>query len=215
VESVTGLAPALTYWRTRHQTAPAGWAARYWDDLGARHRPVIQQAIEQLAPTSVLEVGCNAGPNLRRLAQVHRTMRFVGIDCNTEALTLARDRAQAEGWGERVEWIEGDWTARLASWSARSIDVVLHAYVLAYLPPERLLAALAALGRVARRGVVGCEPDGPGPSRWVGEGPEWQHDYHPACRQTWPMAPRQVWPLIPPVDRATAVWAVTLAEESC
>ncbi len=131
------------------------------------------------APTSVLDVGCNAGPTLRRFAAEFPGCRLAGFDINAEAIAGARQHL-AE-LGAAAELSVGSFYEVLPAMPSGSADVVVSSFALAYVPPAHLPGVLADIVRIASRGVVLAEPHAfePGRSAGVLTVPwhDWRHDY--------------------------------------
>ena len=116
------------------------------------HRDLIVSAAESLKPfNSILEVGCNAGPNLARLSQFFGT-RLVGIDINQDTIDKARETLPG------VELRTGNFIHGLpfGKWE---FDVVLSDAVLLYVSDAQIEKVLDDFDRVAQRGIVLCEWD--------------------------------------------------------
>lgn len=81
-------------------------AFRYVDDL------ILRQLDTLTLPQSphVLDLGCGVGGSLAYLAQ-QRPIRGTGVTLSPVQAVLARDRVAALGLGDRVEIVEGDFTA--------------------------------------------------------------------------------------------------------
>jgi SAM-dependent methyltransferase len=167
-----------TWWRKR---SGDGWTATYWNDDRSPRRDHIIDALRSSfgEPTSVLDVGCNAGPNLRRIAAEFPDCRLSGFDINQEAIDTATRRFSEAGIP--VELSVGSFYDVLPRIATDSIDVVLSSYALAYVPPANLAEVLGALVRIARRGLVLAEPMAFGGARSVGvlnvPWHDWRHDY--------------------------------------
>jgi SAM-dependent methyltransferase len=187
-------ATATRYWATRHETAEPGWAERYWESAWAPHRDALVKAVAELWPFgSLLEVGCNAGPNLVRFAARWPDVTYHGLDANAQALSMARAH------GVPAVLREGTVPADLDTLPI--VDVVVTCYALAYVAPEDLARVLYGLSVHARRGLVLAEPMLTGLSAMVGPGPEWAHDYATEItRQGWALT-RMVRRPVPRADR--------------
>jgi S-adenosylmethionine-diacylgycerolhomoserine-N-methlytransferase len=89
--------------------------------------------------SSVLEIGCGTGRNLRRMAQAHPALRLTGSDISAEMLKSARAklaRAQLDG---RVSLRQGD----AAMTSAGKAPRILMSYCLSMVPDWRRALTLA------------------------------------------------------------------------
>ncbi len=52
----------------------------------------------------VLDIGCGLGASTRILAAAYPASSFVGVDSHEESITLARERAAADGLADRIEF---------------------------------------------------------------------------------------------------------------
>src|SRR3954467_5961965 len=75
------------------------WVRGYWDDYRSPRRDMIVSALraEFGEPTGVLDVGCNAAPNLRRIHEEFPGCTLAGFDVNEEAIAFARSRFDEMG----------------------------------------------------------------------------------------------------------------------
>lgn len=165
-------------WRKRGGEA---WVETYWSDDRSPRRNCIIEALRDSfgAPASVLDVGCNAAPNLRRVAAEFSGCRLVGFDINQEAIDgAARRFAELH---IKAELSVGSYYDVLPSIETASIDVVLSSYALAYVPTANLQQVLADIVRIARTGLVLAEPLAFGGTRPAGvltvPWYDWRHDY--------------------------------------
>jgi SAM-dependent methyltransferase len=171
-------------WRKRGGEA---WVEAYWSDVGSPRRDCIIKALRQSfgTPASVLDVGCNAGPNLRRIAMEFPHCRLVGFDINREAIEGASKRFAELGID--AELSVGSYYDVLPRIATDSIDVVLSSYALAYVPATNLPGVLADIVRIARMGVILAEPQAFAGTRPAGvltvPWYDWRHDYAAALKQ--------------------------------
>lgn len=147
----------------------------YWDSYDRAYRHQIARAIERLSPRlySVLEVGCNAGPNLRLWRSLWPGVRLMGCDISPEAIAFARQQFVEDPL--TVVW-ESDFL-NAALWIP-SADVVVSCYSVAYASDAQLERTLARLYERCRLALVLAEPTVTGPSvglPTVGQA----HDYVP------------------------------------
>jgi hypothetical protein len=165
-------------WRKR---GGEDWIETYWSDVYSPRRDCIIDALRTSfgAPASVLDVGCNAAPNLRRISAEFPGCRLVGFDINQEAIDGATRRFAA--LGIHAELSVGSYYDVLPAVPTSSIDVVVTSYALAYVPTANLPAVLADIVRIARRGLVLAEPMAFGGRRSPGvltvPWYDWRHDY--------------------------------------
>lgn len=99
--------------------------------------------------SSVLEVGCNRGHNLKALSMIlPKTSAIVGVDPNDLALKTA-----AEVGGVSVGKASGD----DLPFEDGVFDIVFTAGVLIHIPPSELEAVLHEILRVSRRYILAIE----------------------------------------------------------
>lgn len=153
-------------------------AEHYWDSAMLPHRAWAIAALQQLSPvTSVLDLGCQCGPNLRLIREWFPETRLVGVDCNPHALAYGRE------WLPDAHFVDGAIPQVLTRWVEGTFDVVLSTYCLAYQSPDTILEAVRECLRLASTAVVLIEPmPNPEPDQLVvdGEGGryvEWRHPY--------------------------------------
>lgn len=108
------------------------------EHCGAYHHNLCQR----LRVRRVLEVGCNLGLNLTKIDRDPQMTGF-GIDINTHALTLAKERMENSRWSTacayQLPFLDG------------SFELVFTCGVLIHLPPSDLPKALREIGRVTSR----------------------------------------------------------------
>jgi SAM-dependent methyltransferase len=169
---------AEAWWRKR---GGEEWVATYWNDDHSPRRDHIIAAIRTSfgAPSSVLDVGCNAAPNLRRVAAEFPGCRLAGFDINAEAISVAARRFSE--LGIPVDLSVGSFYDILPAIATGSFDLVLSSFALAYVPQVNLPDVLQSLVRIAQRGLVLAEPTAFGGKRSEGvlsvPWHDWRHDY--------------------------------------
>lgn len=129
------------------------WSGEFGDAYLARNRvnwaarvPFWGSILGLTRASSVLEVGCNAGWNLRALRALDDSLELRGLDINEQAL----DEARAQGlWVAAGNIVEGAGLPRS--------DLVFTAGVLIHLAPDDLEAAMRAIVAASREYVVAVE----------------------------------------------------------
>jgi ubiquinone/menaquinone biosynthesis C-methylase UbiE len=130
------------------------------------------------APSSVLDVGCNAAPNLRRVHEEYPSCALAGFDVNAEAIGYAQARFVEMGTDVNL-WV-GAFDDTLPRQATDCFDLVISSFALAYVPPRDLSRVLGHCVRIARRGLVLAEPlpfDAQRPEGVLSGTPDWRHDY--------------------------------------
>jgi pseudaminic acid biosynthesis-associated methylase len=97
---------------------------------------------------SVLDVGCNAGWNLRAIRAADRTVIAVGVDVNADAVVEARDGGLDASL----------MSARVAGrWYREHFDLVCTSGVLIHVAPAELPDTMQAIINASRRWVLAVE----------------------------------------------------------
>jgi len=105
-----------------------------------------KELFQRLSPDSVLEVGCNVGANLIRIAEILPPARLCGIDVNDQALGVLRERLP------EVKAVRA--AARALPFRDGAFDLVFTAGVLIHQPEESLFRVMGEAVRCARRYVL-------------------------------------------------------------
>lgn len=154
-----------TYWSNRSETdtrkdwrnGGADWIEEYVLSSEHPHRNLIVNAVKGFSSfAGILEVGCNAGPNLYRLSQAFPETQLAGIDINEPAV------ARAQSYLQKAILKVG--TATTIPFENESFDVGIVDAVFMYLSPDEMHQAASELQRVIRKGIVLVE--------WFDESPE-------------------------------------------
>jgi 2-polyprenyl-3-methyl-5-hydroxy-6-metoxy-1,4-benzoquinol methylase len=121
--------------------------------LVGRFLASVDEAVMELAPQSVLDVGCGEGIVTERIARALPTARVVGLDVGDPALAAEWERRA----GGNLEFHAG--SAYELPFEDGSFELVTALEVLEHL--ERPAEALAELRRVASRAIVASVPREP------------------------------------------------------
>lgn len=198
-------------WQIQHTVYEGDWwVERYWNATEGPHRDAVIRALATVAPfSSVLEVGCNAGPNLRRIHARWPRVDLLGMDIHDGALKYGQRAARAEGWA----WAGycGD-LRDLHLLGADIADVVLTCYSLAYLDPRDIVEVLDACLAAARSALIIAEPMALAgePAKYAppmpGVVPEYHHPYQDLLAQRG--LESTMLPITPPENRLAHVLIV-------
>lgn len=109
-------------------------------------RPLIVEAVAEVAPTTVVDIGCGTGSLSIPIAERLTKARVIGVDGDPEVLDIARGKAGAGA----VEWTEG--LAGALPINDSDADVVLTSLVLHHLPLATKHELLADAHRILRPG---------------------------------------------------------------
>src|SRR3990170_32118 len=95
-------------WATRHLRkgevddwgkGNTDWIKGYWNSQDHSHRSFLIEKISRFSPiSSILEIGCNCGPNLFLLAKKFPNADIVGIDINPMAVQKGNEWLAQEGF---------------------------------------------------------------------------------------------------------------------
>lgn len=124
----------------------------YRDSIEHPHRSPLIDMICSYSPDSILEVGCNCGPNLYLLARRLPYAQLYGIDINRVAIEKA-SKWFAESGITNVHFNVSK-ADELGGFQDRSIDVVFTDAVLIFVGSDKILKVAEEMLRVARKGLV-------------------------------------------------------------
>lgn len=130
------------------------WEGGFGDEYTQRNRvqwrhriPFWRYIIQTTRPDNVLEVGCNAGWNLRAITEASPGTKLVGVDINTKAVTEARQLGFDVHRKEATEIQDLD----------LAFDLVFTAGVLIHVAPTDLIETMQAIIRRTSRHVLAVE----------------------------------------------------------
>jgi len=129
------------------------WVMSYWDSRNHSHRSFLVEKIAAYYPiSSILEIGCNCGPNLYLLAQKFPDLEMVGIDINPRAVQKGNELLSAEGISNtKLICARAD---ELHQFKDNSFDIVFTDAVLMYIGPDKIQRVIGEVYRVAKRALI-------------------------------------------------------------
>ena len=172
-----------------------GWKHLYsknWTkiSLGSKdlsHRDQIVLSITSFdSVQSVLEIGCAAGPNLRRLREKLPSIQLVGIDINKQAISTANKYFRSVNDDKVNLFVKR--ADQLADFRDKSFDVVFSLAVLLYIPPDSINQVVADMIRLSRNGVVLIEYHLEGADEGFFDSGCWVYNYSTIIRRQFPEA---------------------------
>lgn len=199
VARILGTEAAVKRWES---VWDARWIAELEEGGRSQHRDLLFESIARLAPfESVIEIGCNCGVNLYRLAMQYPRVRLVGCDVNHVAIERGRAFMQSHGLSG-VELSVGR-ADRLGSFANGSFDVVFTDAVLIYIGPDQIRKVAKEMLRLCRRRIILMEWHREGPEG-VSDGEFWQgfwvwdyarlfRDVSPGCDVQCTKLPGDMW----------------------
>lgn len=149
------------HWRKRHLFGGTDWdtgqdwVGSYWESREHAHRSYLIGRVLAYRPASVIEFGCNCGPNLCLLHRADPALELTGVDINPVAIKKGREllaKTASRGANLVLGGIEA-----LAGFPDHSFDVFFTDAVLMYIAPDRIRDVLAEAIRLSRRAVVMLE----------------------------------------------------------
>ena len=165
MELVVGTKAREKEWATRHRSKVDDWNNRqhtsendewvigYWDSRNHSHRPFLIQKISAFYPfCSILEIGCNCGPNLYLMAKRFPDLQLIGIDINLRAIERGSELFASESISN-VKLSVGK-ADELEQFQDKSFDIVFTDAVLIYVGPDKIRKVIQEMLRVARRALI-------------------------------------------------------------
>ena len=170
-----------------HRRSGEEWVRGFWDSRDHSHRAFLIKRISNFSPNSILEIGCNCGPNLYLLAKKFPDAEIIGIDINPLACQKGNEWLMEEGISN-VELLEGK-ADELGQFHDRSFDVVFTDGVLIYIGPDKIKKVMNEMIRLTRKALIlmefhSFEPERKDPYglgvRYDGD---WERDYVALLKQ--------------------------------
>jgi len=162
------------------------WVMSYWDSRSHSHRSFLVEKISAYYPVnSILEVGCNCGPNLYLLAQKFPDAEIAGIDINPRAIQKGNELLASEGISNiKLICARAD---ELHQFKDNGFDIVFSDAVLMYIGPDKIQRVIRDIYRVTNRALIllewhcfeGRDPRGLG----IYYRGNWKRDYVALLRQ--------------------------------
>jgi pseudaminic acid biosynthesis-associated methylase len=136
------------------------WKGDFGDDYTIRNRPkwedripFWQHILDRTNAQSFLEVGCNAGWNMRAIRSLNSEATMTGVDLNRKALE------EAQGAGLDVEEVAGSEVERIFGPSC--CEMSFTSGVLIHVHPDDLRATMLAIKNVSSQFVLSIEYESP------------------------------------------------------
>jgi len=137
----------------KHADNSDGWIRGYWESRDHSHRQFLLEHITEFSPvSSILEIGCNCGPNLYLLARKLPDAEIVGIDINPAAVQKGTEWFAQEGI-KNVKLLLGK-ADELGQFKDKSFDIVFTDAVLIYIGPDKIKDVMKGMLRIARKALV-------------------------------------------------------------
>jgi SAM-dependent methyltransferase len=128
------------------------WVKGYWDSRNHSHRSYLVERISRFSPSSILEIGCNCGPNLYLLAKKFPDAEIRGIDINPMAIQKGNEWLAREGI-PNVKLSVGK-ADDLREFQDKAFDVVFTDAVLIYIGPDKIRTVIQEMLNTVRRALI-------------------------------------------------------------
>lgn len=149
------------------------WLKGYGESWDRPHRHLLVECVAQFEPiSSVLELGCHAGPNLRLLATRFPDATISGVDVNLASIEEAR---RSLGEFPNVIAKHADLRRELESTHNDAVDCIVSCFALAYIDPQAVVEVLGNAWRATSKALILMEPH-PWPDQ-TADPSGWRHDY--------------------------------------
>jgi SAM-dependent methyltransferase len=141
-------------WARRHLSEGNNWAiSGYWNIRDHPATKFLAERIKIFSPfSSVLEVGCNCGPNLFLIAKNFPEVELKGIDISPMAVQRGNELLLKEGL-LNVKLLVGK-ANDLSQFSDKSFDIVFTKAVLSHIGPSKIRKVIEEMIRVSKRTLI-------------------------------------------------------------
>jgi len=148
-------------WATRHLrrnecddwgNREGDWIKGYRDSRNHSHRAFLIEKISSFPPiSSILEIGCNCGPNLYLLAKKFPDAEIRGIDINPMAVQKGNEQLAQEYSNVKLLVGKAD---ELGQFQDRRFDIVFTDAVLIYIGRDKIKKVIQEMLRVTCRALI-------------------------------------------------------------
>ena len=122
------------------------WVFDYFCSVLHPHRKVIIAELRKFTFKSVLEVGCNIGPNLLRIQDEFPKTKLAGVDINEFAINEGKKLLK------NVDLQVGD--LKELPFKNKSFDFIVADAVLIYVDPSKINEVVMEMDRVCKKGMI-------------------------------------------------------------
>ncbi len=141
-------------WEKRHLHEGENWAIEgYWSARTDSSTKFLVEEITKFYPfSSILEIGCNCGPNLWAISKKFPDVSIKGIDINKLAVQKGKELLKGEGI-KNVELLIGK-AYNLNMFPDKSFDIIFSKAVLVHIGPSKIKKVLEEMIRVSRKAII-------------------------------------------------------------
>ncbi len=116
--------------------------------LGKRFKQKVLDALELAAGTTVVDIGCGTGVFLQIAQQQYPQMKFIGVDPDAKALSIARHRLERAGMDVALHQA----FAERLPFPDQSVDVCVSSLAFHHMPDEAKRQGIKEIYRVLKPG---------------------------------------------------------------
>jgi len=140
-------------WERRHFYEGKDWSLKgYWKVRNHPATHFLLKEIEKFSPfSSILEIGCNCGPNMYLIAKKFPSVVIKGIDINPLAIQTGKELLVKEGISN-AELFVGK--AQCLQFIDKSFDIVFSKAVLSHIGPTKISKVIAEMLRVSKKALI-------------------------------------------------------------
>lgn len=129
-------------WRTQHKRKE-NWTKIYFDSWRSSYRQEFVKRLKGYDFDSLIDLGCNSGPNLKALREAGINADLYGIDINEEAILYGKSKLPDVNLEVRSLYeMKGRY------------DVVIACAVLQHIPPDGIHKVLELIFKTAKKRVT-------------------------------------------------------------
>jgi len=173
-------------WRWKHLYKPK-WAKISLESKDLSHRDQLVSYVTSFDNVqSLLEIGCAAGPNLRRVRQILPNAQLCGIDINKHVIQTAHKYFSSVN-DDRVDFFVKR-ADQLSDFGDKAFDVVFSQAVLVCITPDSINQVIADMIRLSIKGFVLNEYHLEGAEKGFFDSGRWVYDYSAIIKRQLPTA---------------------------
>jgi len=132
------------------------WIEEYWKSKEHPHRKLIIKELKKLGPfESLLEIGCNCGPNIFLIKKEFPTTKIIGIDINRPSLIEGMSKFPKEFFKNSGMFYQN--LEKGINCAPKYFDIILSDAVLMYVNPEKIRHVIEEMIRVTKKAIIFCE----------------------------------------------------------
>lgn len=140
-------------WKNIHKKRDSGWLLECWNSKDNFSRTILMNLFVRYEEfSSILEIGCNCGPNLYRISQKYPNCKIYGVDINEYLIEKGIGMMEREGI-HNVNMRAGK-ASELKVFNDKSIDIVFTDSVLMYIGPDKIYQTITECFRISKKAII-------------------------------------------------------------